>query len=66
MLRLLPVDNYQFHQVMINSVIQRVYHGVYSTLRVRKLRNAALLSRHFRYLILLLRQRYLGRKKHSA
>jgi len=65
-LRLLPVDNYQFHQVMINSITQRVYHGAYSMLRVPWRRNATLLSRHFKYMLLLVRQRLLDRKKRSA
>ncbi len=65
-LRLLPVDNYQFHQVMINSVLQRVYHGLYSAFRVPWKRNATLLLRHFRYTVLLLRQRYLDRKDGPA
>ncbi len=65
-LRLLPVDNYNFHQVTINSVLQRVYHGLYAALRVPWKRNPALVLRNFRYMVLLLRQRYLDRRRRSA
>jgi len=65
-LRLLPIDNYQFHQVMIDNVIQRVYHGIYTMVRVPWQRNLKLLSRHFKYLLLLLRQRLFDRKKPST
>ena len=65
-LRLLPVDNYHFHQVMINSVLQRVYHGLYNALRVPWKRSPVFILRNFRYMVLLLRQRYLDRRRRSV
>ena len=65
-LRVLPIDNYQFHQVMIDNIIQRVYHGIYTILRVPWQRHLTFLSRHFKYLLLLVRQRWVEHAKRPS
>lgn len=65
-LRLLPIDNYGFHQVTINSPLQKVYFGLYQLFRLHWKRSLAIVKRDLKYLLVVLKQRILARKTLSA
>jgi len=65
-LRLLPIDNYKFHQVTINSPLQKVYFGLYQLFRLPSKRSLAVVKRDLKYFAVVIKQRVLARKAHPA
>jgi anaerobic magnesium-protoporphyrin IX monomethyl ester cyclase len=65
-MRLLPIDNYNFHQVTINSPLQKVYFGIYLLFRIRRHRRFAKVLRDVKYFFIVIRQKWTERRSQPA